>query len=109
MKTANRKQEFRYSNDRPIVAYNSEVPEWFAILKNQDCVVKYLWRMAGDNRGSNVTQALATKRKLCNTVFDFKVSLRYAKPEHINLLGNKTFHVKDGYFVPDESLFFKGF
>ncbi len=87
----------------PVAVYNSDKKELVGIFATQVLVGKYLFECGENYKSKKVNGALRYKSKLSNTIFDFKVSLRYANESQVSLLSEMDFVMMDGYPSPSRT------
>lgn len=100
-------QSYIQPDSRAIALYHCEKKQLFAVLKSLDHVQKLLYPYNPQKR-NNVDRSLRNKGRMLNTVYDFKIAVRFATPEQEALMGTGEIWVKDGYYKPDENYFFRG-
>jgi hypothetical protein len=75
------------NNEKPVTAYNTEKQEIIGVFTSCTAASKYLYGEYWDNyKNGMVAFAARNKSRLTKTVFSFKVAIRDAKPEHIELI-----------------------
>jgi hypothetical protein len=85
-------------NDTPIVAYNADKQELIGIFFNGSYVRRYFYQNNPNLKASkNISSFVMRKGKLKDTSFDFKVALRYANKEQIEMLGSKDYVIFNDY------------
>ena len=83
-----------------IAAYNCDKKELLGIFANQSVCAKYL--QAGKNKiaANMIRDSLRRKSKMHNHRFDFRITIREAKEDQIELLAGKRIHIMEGYPMP---------
>jgi hypothetical protein len=85
-------------NDIPIVAYNADKQELIGIFFNGSYVRRYFYQNNPNLKASkNISSFVMRKVKLKDTSFDFKVALRYANKEQIEMLASKDYVIFNDY------------
>jgi len=83
---------------RPIALYNTEKKELIAVFKYKILAARYIFEKYDCYKAQRVEESI--KNLGCinkGTIFDFKVTFRYANSKQIELLGDKEYIIMDGY------------
>jgi hypothetical protein len=83
---------------RPIALYNTEKKELIAIFKYKILAARYIFEKYDCYKAQRVEESI--KNLGCinkGTIFDFKVTFRYANSKQIEMLGDSDYFITDGY------------
>jgi hypothetical protein len=83
---------------RPIALYNTEKKELVAVFRYKILAARYLFEKYDCYKAQRVEDSI--KKLGCiikGTIFDFKVTFRYANSKQIEMLGDADYIITDGY------------
>ena len=83
---------------RPIALYNTEKKELVAVFRYKILAARYLFEKYDSYKASRVECSINNLGCISKgTIFDFKVTFRYANSKQIELLGDADYIITDGY------------
>lgn len=83
---------------RPIALYNTEKKELVAVFRYKILAARYIFEKYDCYKAQRVEDSI--KKLGCinkGTIFDFKVTFRYANNKQIEMLGDADYIITDGY------------
>jgi len=83
--------------DKPIAIYNSDKKELIGLFAELMLVAKYLRPTDVSKMYSNLSDALYRKGAVRKTIFSFRIAIRFANDNQINLLGDKKVFIMNNY------------
>lgn len=96
------------NQDQSVVLYNAEKQEIVGIFKTQGLTARYIFPLIGSTRTRRICDTLKLKTRICNSDLGFKVALRFAKNEQLEILGDKDYVILNGYKEPNK-IFMAGY
>jgi len=86
---------------RPIALYNTEKKELFAIFRYKNHVARYIFEKYDCYKSQRIEESLSRLGCISKgTIFNFKVTLRYANDKQIEMLGDSDYFILYGYPEP---------
>lgn len=90
------------NQDQSVVMYNADKQEIVGIFKTQGLTARYIFPLGTGGRNRRICDTFKLKTRIANSDHGFKIALRFAKPEHIELLGDKDYIILNGYKEPNK-------
>jgi len=86
---------------RPVALYNTEKKELIAIFKYKIHVARYIFKKYDCYKAQRIESTMRCLGCISKgTIFDFKVTLRYANDKQIEMLGDNNYIILQGYPSP---------